>query len=52
MNKASKMIKEFIQEGISEIKFGYNSQMEGYLNSSSDINELGEIPPGKYKIGG
>jgi len=41
-----------IQEGISKLKFGYTPKMEGYLNSSSDINELGEIPTGKYKIGG
>jgi len=27
-------------DGIDELKFGYNTKIEGYTNSSSDINEL------------
>lgn len=30
-------------DGIDEHKFGYNAKIEGYTNSSSDINELYEI---------
>jgi len=29
---------------ISEVYFGYNAEMEGYTNLSSDIPELSEIP--------
>jgi len=30
-------------DGIDEHKFGYNAKIEGYTNSSSDINELSNI---------
>ncbi|MEA2054077.1 MAG: hypothetical protein U9O96_03010 [Candidatus Thermoplasmatota archaeon] len=34
---------------ICENKFGYRSKLEVYKNSSSDIPELGEMPPTKSK---
>ncbi len=31
------------KEGIDEQEFGYYARMEGYTNTSSDMNELGDI---------
>jgi len=37
-----------VQGCISELNFGYNTKMGGYMNSSSDIPKLGE-PLGRSK---
>ncbi len=38
----SKDKKEQLQGCVSEVYFGYNTILEGYLQLTADINELGE----------